>query len=192
MSSSTTTAASENAPAAADGFDNLVCKPGTHPGWQIGYFQYDVPAKRFFDEMDSFYNAKWYLNVIRTSGPDNTVGAVRTVTYTEKDGSGETVVLDERLIHYVRTENKLEMYWTADEPVTFPYKPHGANFESYVEGFTVRSIGGGTATYMSFSVNYTTKTVGAAYHFATDVQREAMAALSKKLGAQLFLGTCPS
>ena len=131
-------------------------------------------------------------HIIGTSGIDNTPGARRTVKYTEEDGSSQPILLEEELVYYRHTKNKLEMYWKGvSGPITFPYKPHDANFESYVEGFTVTSIASGTATLITHFVNYTTKTPVPAYHFAASDQTQATAALAKKLGAQLFAGAFP-
>ncbi|KAJ7599448.1 hypothetical protein C8J56DRAFT_770287 [Mycena floridula] len=167
------------------------CPDGSHTGFVVNSFQYDIPIDGFIDATGSFFNITWYAGTVvnATTGNDNVVGATRSGPFL--DGK-----FAEQLVAYDASSTSLTMKYVSlvDLVVTgaIPENPHQKlAFDSYTEEFRALGICGHEATYIEFATTFCSNKPDVVYDLFDQLHTSSVGELNKKLGGRVFRGTCP-
>ncbi|KAJ7595194.1 hypothetical protein C8J56DRAFT_1042293 [Mycena floridula] len=176
------------------------CPHGSHPGFVINSFQYDIPYHHFAKATQSFFDIKWYAGkkVTATTGTDTVIGATRSGSYAAK-GPYAGAGFKETLVTYVfRPATMYIKYINSDGPITvtgqIPHNPdQNLTLISYTEDFRVFSICDEKATYLDFTTTFCANKPEVVYDIFTKLHGNlAIEKMGDKFGGNVFWGSCPA
>ncbi|KAG6816088.1 hypothetical protein H0H87_008750 [Tephrocybe sp. NHM501043] len=158
------------------------CAKGAYSGFETNIWQFNAPATQFINITGSFFHSEWYIGPLTsTTGEDNTIGSTRTAVIGNSS-------FTEQLVGHYRSPTQSVIRFSLHNG-SLPLD--GFDLVAYTEEINVKSICGGTATYLTMTATYCTDNVAEAYDFYDKFRRDSVGAVAKELNALVFSGTCP-